>query len=282
MRHSFCLAVLAGIAISGTAPASTTDWSYFGGDAGGMRHTAAAEITPENVDRLIPAWTYRTGHMQAPEDAVERSKFEVTPILVEDKLVLCTPFNVIIALDPASGAEIWRHDPKIDMKQRPANGYICRGVAWWRDSEAPPDAKCAARIFTGTNDHRIIAVDLADGQRCEDFGTGGEVVIDPEATLEWPGEYQISSAPVVVAGTVIVGSAISDNMRATLGIRSDPARCNGGRGAGMEWRGGSGRGPCQCVGPDVGGYRARPGVPADHEPEPRFLRWPASGRQSLR
>ena len=212
MRRSLCLVALAGIAISGTGLSTTTDWSHSGGDAGGMRYTTAAEITPENVNRLVPVWTYRTGHMQAPEDAFERSKFEVTPILVEDKLVLCTPFNVIIALDPASGAELWRHDPKIDMKQRPANGYICRGVAYWRDSQAPPDAKCAARIFTGTNDHRVIAVDLKDGQRCENFGSGGEVIIEPEVTLDWPGEYQISSAPVVVTDTVIVGSAISDNM----------------------------------------------------------------------
>jgi quinoprotein glucose dehydrogenase len=212
MRRFRCLFALAGIAISCSALPSSTDWPHFGGDAGGMRYAPAAEITPKNVDRLIPVWTYRTGHMQAPQDAVERSKFEVTPILVEDKLVLCTPFNVIIALDPASGAEVWRHDPKIDMTQRPANGYVCRGVARWQDSEAPPDAKCATRIFTGTNDHRIVAVDLANGQRCEDFGTGGEVTIDPEAALDWPGEFQISSAPVVVADTVIVGSAISDNM----------------------------------------------------------------------
>jgi len=227
MRPTLCLVVLAGIATSGAGLAATTDWSHFGGDAGGMRHTTAAEMTPDNVENLVPAWTYRTGHLQAPEDAIERSKFEATPILVEDKLVLCTPFNVIIALDPASGAEIWRHDPKINMQQRPANGFICRGVAYWRDSQAPPQQECAARIFTGTNDHRVIAVDLADGQRCEDFGSGGEVVINPEAALEWPGEYQITSSPVVVADTVIVGSAISDNVsvRAPRGtVRAFDAR----------------------------------------------------------
>ena len=212
MRPRLSLVTVLGIASSGVCFSAATDWSHSGGDAGGMRYTTAAEITPANVDNLVPAWTYRTGHLQAPEDAIERSKFEATPILVEDKLVLCTPFNVIIALDPASGAEIWRHDPQINMQQRPANGYICRGVAYWRNRQAPPQEKCAARIFTGTNDHRLIAVDLADGQRCADFGAGGEVVIEPEVALDWPGEYQITSAPVVVADAVIVGSAISDNM----------------------------------------------------------------------
>jgi quinoprotein glucose dehydrogenase len=212
MRRRLCLVALVGFSTSTTALADATEWSHPGGDAGGMRYAPAAEITPENVDRLIPVWTHRTGHVQVAEDALERSKFEATPILVEDRLVLCTPFNVIIALDPATGAELWRHDPQVNMQQRPANGYICRGVAYWRDGQAPPQQKCAARIFTGTNDHRIIAVDLADGRRCNDFGNGGEVVIDPEAALEWPGEYQITSSPVVVADTVIVGSAISDNM----------------------------------------------------------------------
>lgn len=212
MRRASGLVLLLAIAGAGASEPASTDWAHFGGDAGGMRHSGAAEITPENVRDLVPVWTYRTGHAQAPESAFERSKFEVTPILVEDKLVLCTPFNTIIALDPATGAELWRHDPEVNMEQRPANGYICRGVAYWRDDSAPAGQHCAARIFTGTNDHRLVAVDLVDGKRCEDFGTGGEVVIDPEAALEWPGEYQITSAPVVARDTVVVGSAISDNM----------------------------------------------------------------------
>ncbi|MEX0645472.1 MAG: PQQ-binding-like beta-propeller repeat protein, partial [Parvularculaceae bacterium] len=160
--------------------AAAESWPVVGGDRGGQRYAEAAEITPANVDKLTPVWTYRTGHASQPASTLRRTKFQVTPILVENKLILCSPFNVIIALDPATGEELWRHDPEIDMTERPGNGFVCRGVAFWRDSEAPTDAPCAARVFTGTNDRRLVAVDAADGKRCASFGSNGEVAVDPE------------------------------------------------------------------------------------------------------
>ncbi len=202
----------AGFGAALLSAAAAEEWPAVGGDAGGKRYVAAAEITPANVDKLVPVWTYRTGHMSEPASTLRRTKFEATPILVEDRLLLCSPFNVIIALDPATGKELWRHDPQIDMTERPGNGFVCRGVAFWRDSEAPADAPCAARIFTGTNDRRLVAVDAADGNRCAGFGSNGEVTVDPDVTQVWPGESQISSAPVVAGETVIVGSAVSDNV----------------------------------------------------------------------
>lgn len=200
------------LALAAAAPAPASDWRHVGGDEGATRYSAAAEITPENVRDIIPVWTYRTGHAGAPAEAFRRSKFQVTPILVEKKLVLCTPFNDIIALDPATGAELWRHQSNVSTDLRPGNAFTCRGVAYWRDPAAEEGATCASRIYTGTNDHRIIAVDLEDGEPCEDFGERGEVAIDPEAALVWPGEFQITSAPVIAGGAVIVGSSIADNV----------------------------------------------------------------------
>lgn len=206
------LVALGVVLLAAPSLALASDWTAYGGDEGGMRHSAAAEITAENVGGLVQVWTYRTGHMSAPHDILRRTKFQATPILVEEKLVLCSPFNVVIALDPATGKELWRHDPKVSTDLRPGNGFNCRGVAYWRDDEAPAGAACASRVFTGTSDRRVIAVDLADGKPCADFGDNGEVVVDPEMTETWPGEAGISSAPVIAGGAVIVGSAISDNV----------------------------------------------------------------------
>ena len=64
---------------------------------------------------------------------MKRTKFQATPLLVEDSLIFCSPFNEVIALDPGSGAQKWRYDPKISTAQRPANRYNCRGVAYWVD-----------------------------------------------------------------------------------------------------------------------------------------------------
>jgi quinoprotein glucose dehydrogenase len=80
---------------------------------------------------------------------LKRSKFEVTPIPVGDKLVACTPFNAVVALDPGTGRELWRYDPEIKADYRPANMFNCRGVAFWRGPVGAA-GPCAERILTAT------------------------------------------------------------------------------------------------------------------------------------
>jgi len=210
------------------AATSAHGWEYWGGDAGGMRFSKLDQITPANVNRLVRAWEYRTGDLASrPPAAMARTKFEATPLFVEDSLILCSPFNEVIALDPGTGAQKWRYDPKISTAQRPGNRYNCRGVAHWVDDRATDGAACRSRIFMGTNDARLIALDAKTGAPCADFGDKGEVKIDIGKDLLWPGEFQITSAPVVTHGVVVVGSAISDNVRveAPLGtVRAFDAR----------------------------------------------------------
>ena len=117
-------------------------------------------------------------------------------MFVEDSLILCSPFNEVIALDPGTGAQKWRFDPKISTAQRPGNRYNCRGVAHWVDDRAADGAACHSRIFMGTNDARLIALDAKTGMPCGDFGNGGAVKIDIGKDLLWPGEFQITSAPI--------------------------------------------------------------------------------------
>lgn len=196
-----------------TARAEQGAWGSYGADPGGSRYSDAAQITPKNVRRLKVAWTYRTGDMDVEAKAKADTGFEATPILVGDNLIFCTPFNEIIALDPASGRQKWRFDPKVSPTFTPGNAYVCRGVSHWRDTQAPRDKACASTIFMGTVDARLIAVDALTGHRCQAFGRNGELRLDPAEPLQWPGEYAITSAPAVLGDTVIVGSAISDNRR---------------------------------------------------------------------
>ncbi len=193
-------------------------WGYYGGDGGGMRYSAAAQVTPANVDDLVPIWSYSTGDI-AKRDAktMRRTKFEATPILADGKLILCSSFNEVIALDPGTGKELWRFDPKIPTeKVGPANKFNCRGAAaYWVCIDTPQSCSghFALRLFAATNDGRLFALDTHTGKPLESFGVKGEVTIDVGMALEWPGEFQVTSAPVVVGNTVIVGSAIGDNAR---------------------------------------------------------------------
>lgn len=186
-------------------------WAHYGNDKGGHRFSSADQINADNVRELDIAWLFSTGDVQSKSRGMERSIAEGTPILVDDLLIFCTPFNDVIALDPENGTERWRFEANIDLDQRPANEFVCRGVAHWRSSDT--SARCASRIFMGTNDGRLIAIDAESGEACPDFGAKGQVVLDVGMELVWPGEFQITSPPVVIGDTVVVGSAISDNVR---------------------------------------------------------------------
>jgi quinoprotein glucose dehydrogenase len=189
-------------------------WEHWGGDRGGTRFSALSQITPSNVNNLIRAWEFRTGDLaKRTRNTMALSKFQATPLFVEGQLVFCTPFNEVIALHPGTGAQTWRFDARIDTEQRPADRYNCRGVAFWEDTEVAKDAICRSRIFMGTNDARLIALDAKTGSPCPDFGVNGELKIDIGVKLEWPGEFQITSPPVIARGVVVVGSSIADNRR---------------------------------------------------------------------
>src|ERR1700676_3259369 len=180
-------AILLAVMLSAAAPAF--GWEHWGGDRGGTRFSPLARITRSNVGNLVRAWQFRTGDLDSRAPAVmARTKFEATPLFVEDSIVFCSPFNEVIALDPGTGAQKWRYDPKISTTQRPANRYNCRGAAYWVDDRAAAKAACRARIFMGTNDARVIALDARTGIPCADFGAGGEVKVDIGKPLVWSGE----------------------------------------------------------------------------------------------
>jgi quinoprotein glucose dehydrogenase len=193
----------------------TSDWPDYGGTKRAERYSPLTQITRQNVGHLEVAWEYHTGDVSDGKGEVRSTTaFEATPILVDETLYLCSPFNRVIALDPETGAERWVYDPKIDLTGRYANQLVCRGVSTWLDPDRGALSPCRRRIYTGTNDARLIALDAATGRPCADFGNGGEVDLTIGiGEILWKGEYQVTSPPAVAGDVVVVGSAVSDNAR---------------------------------------------------------------------
>ena len=196
------------------APAFAADqgWTAYGGDPGGTRYSSLKQVTRQNVDQLKPVWTYHTGALKPDTGLNQKAAFEATPILVEGTLYLSTPFNQVIALDPGSGAAKWTFDPKVDRSDDYSE-VSSRGVAAWIDPKASEGAACKLRIFEGTIDARLIALDGMTGKPCPDFGAAGTVDLKRAVVYgpEFRGNYQVTSAPVVVGDMVITGSSIGDN-----------------------------------------------------------------------
>jgi quinoprotein glucose dehydrogenase len=185
-------------------------WAWYGGDAGGTRYAPLGQITRENVRDLRIAWSYRTGELGAGLARAEELTFEATPILVRGSLYLSTGTNIVIALDPASGRERWRHDPKVPRDVHYAEA-TSRGVSSWLDPNADTASPCAHRILMGTLDARLIALDGRTGTPCVDFGAGGSVDLAQGPRPARRGEYLVTSPPAIYRDLVIVGSAIGDN-----------------------------------------------------------------------
>lgn len=208
--------LLLGLVPSSSAQAKPeAGWPNYGNDGGGTRYSPAAQIDRTNVPQLKTAWTYRTGALPHDEGLDKKAAFEATPILVDGKLFLSTPYDHVIALNPETGAKIWEFDPKLELPYG-SSEVTSRGVSAWREPHAKAGKACALRIFIGTLDARLIALDGSTGKPCTDFGTDGEVDLANSVKLRDPGDYQVTSAPAIVKDLVITGSAIGDNRAVAL------------------------------------------------------------------
>jgi quinoprotein glucose dehydrogenase len=204
---------------SGVA-AQGEDWLYYGGDAGGTRYSTLTQINRENIGQLELAWSYRTGVAELPPEILNIAAFHATPLKLPARagghLVFCSPLNQVIALDPATGEERWRYDPEIDLSPF-AGRFNCRGISQWQDPDAAPDAACAWRLFMGTNDRRLIALDARSGAPCVGFGQEGIadlnqmiVATPPESRLT---AVQFVSPPAVYGDVVVLGSTNNAKFR---------------------------------------------------------------------
>jgi quinoprotein glucose dehydrogenase len=193
------------------------DWVSAGG-TGGDHYSSLAEITRANVDSLQVAWIYRTGDVSdgLKEGSGPSTAFESTPLLINGLLYLATPSARVVALDPERGTERWAFDAHLDRASLAHDEVTVRGVGAWIDSTPGATRRaCHTRIFLATFDARLIALDGDTGRPCADFGAGGvvDLRVGVRGAATYAHEYHVTSPPVVVAGVVIVGSSIFDNIR---------------------------------------------------------------------
>lgn len=208
------LVLVAAAAAMSAAQSAEIGWPANGRDVQGSRYLPAAGINRENVGRLAPAWTYRTGETGRRFATKKEVAFEATPLVVEGVMYVGTPLGRVIALDAATGRERWVFDPRID-RDVTYGDFASRGVSMWLDESAPVAAPCRRRIFVATAQSQLVALDARNGKVCAGFGASG--FIDLVAGLRLPPferqAYSMTSPPVIVNGLVVTGSSIADNTR---------------------------------------------------------------------
>ena len=177
------------------------DWQVYGGGPDSVRYSALDQINSENVKRLEVAWIHDTG------DAFEHSEMPCNPIVITDVLYATTPKLRVIALEAATGKQLWSSDLPGEFTRRQRRN---RGVIWRGDGEDQ-------RLYV-TKEHYIYALDTRGGKLIADFGDSGRVDIrvglgrPPETLSIWA-----RSPGVIYRDLLIQGSVMSEELPAPPG-----------------------------------------------------------------
>ncbi len=202
------LLVLGAVFMGRTDAAQTgfVDWKAYGGDKANSKRTGLNQINRSNVHELEIAWTWQSPDNDIPADDLQGTRFayESTPLAVDGRLYVTTSTSQVAALDGVTGEPIWTYDPRA-WENTPSHGiFIHRGAVWWESAGE-------RRLFVGTVDGRLIALDPATGAPVPSFGTGGAVDLTEGLRRELDtGHYSVSSPPIVVGDVIVVGGSITD------------------------------------------------------------------------
>lgn len=203
--------------VDGIAPA---DWPAYGRTQAGIRYSPLDQINVSNVKDLEVAWTFHTGEFRTENDSGETTN-EVTPIKIGDNMYICTTHQVLVALDPATGKEKWRFDPKL-VSDPSFQHLTCRGVSYYDeanteefatslDGVAKVQTSCPRKVFLPVNDGRLFAINADNGERCSDFAENGELDLKKMQPYTYPGALMPTSPPVVTGTTIVIGGSTTDN-----------------------------------------------------------------------
>jgi quinohemoprotein ethanol dehydrogenase len=187
MRSAICL--LLALVIGGGASAGDVDdarlraaddepasWLSYGRTWSEQRMSPLAGIDAGNVANLELAWSFDTGTVRG---------LEATPLVVDGVMYTTGTWSVVFALDAKTGELLWKWDPRVprSVGQHACCDVVNRGVAFY-----------AGRVYSGTLDGRLVALDAKTGKPVWDKLTVPE------------GRYTITGAPRVLGGKVIIGS----------------------------------------------------------------------------
>jgi quinohemoprotein ethanol dehydrogenase len=178
-----------------------SDWAATGYNYQEQRFSPLTQINAGNVAQLGLAWS---------ADLPDARGQEATPIIIDGKLFVTGPWSKVFAFDAMTGDPLWVYDPGVDKSKGvdACCDVVNRGVAAWK-----------GRLYVGTVDGRLIAIDAATGKA--DWSI---------QTTDTSKPYTITGAPRVVKDMVIIG-----NGGAEFGVRGYVTAYDAATGA-KKWR----------------------------------------------
>jgi quinoprotein glucose dehydrogenase len=231
---------------------SSSDWPFYGYDAGSTRFSPLRQITPANVSHLKLAWTYdmRPAGVPKPDnkvleaqsqaiwirqqgvtipppgapmairgiggrvDPAPSSAEEFTPIVVDNTMFVGTPFGRVVALDATTGKEKWAFH--LSGNEPIVTVRSVRGFHYW-----PGDRNNKPRLVIVSAELKLFTLDPQTGKINSTFGKDGILDLRTSDVMgNFPnGVLGANSMPVMYQNVIIVGSRGQENP--TDGPRGD-------------------------------------------------------------
>ncbi len=204
--------------------ATNGEWRTYAGDLGGTKYSPLDQIDATNFSSLEIAWRWASADGALDLDALRElhpeigiRNFKTTPLMVDGVVYVSTPLALSAALDAGTGEVRWQYDPEAyraaPYPHASVLSYNRRGLAFWAEDDGRD-----ARIFYGTNDGYLLAVDARTGQPVRSFGDNGRVDLAegipraPRGTTDQLGHswLGVASAPIVAHDVVVTPTVISD------------------------------------------------------------------------
>ncbi len=191
----------------GVAAQNRNDWPTVGNDAGGMKFSPLAQITPANVSQLTPAWTYDTG------DPATGRGYSITPIVIGNVMYLPVRGSTIVALKADSGTELWTSDlaEVPGLGANPSAGT--RGISYW-----PGTAGVGPRIVIAITNGYLVQLDAKTGAPVP--APAGVINLNTDLGDPSGAAYSTNMPPAIYRNTAIVAGRTGEQGR--YGTPGDP------------------------------------------------------------
>ncbi|NCQ48371.1 MAG: PQQ-dependent dehydrogenase, methanol/ethanol family, partial [Sphingomonadales bacterium] len=166
---SFLLVLASCSGQSDAIKTSADDWVTTGGDIGKSHHSSLTDINRENVETLGLAWSADLGTNRV---------LEATPVVIDGIMYTSGVAGRAYAFNAATGAELWRFEPDVDMQ-------VNRGVAVAND-----------KVYVATLDAQLYALDTKTGK----------VVWQADTVDDHSRGINSTGAPEVADDVVVIGN----------------------------------------------------------------------------
>lgn len=180
-------------------------WTMYGGGPDNIHFSSLKQINRDNVSKLSVAWSYDT------RDALDGSDMQCNPVIVNGVMYVTSPKLRVLALDAATGKELWSFDPNKGGRARRGRN---RGITYW---ESGAGAEKQRRIFFG-HQNWLYALDAQTGLPVTSFGDTGRVDLrvglgrDPQTLT-----IGLTTPGIIYQDLLIVGSLVNEGLPSAPG-----------------------------------------------------------------